>query len=249
MYFNIIASGSKGNATLIANNNTLILIDLGITKTRLIEGLKEIGKDINDISACLITHDHTDHIRGIKFISPNKVYGLEEVISPLSHPIDLYKPFVIGNIKITPIPISHDASNGCGFVLEDECDKFVYITDTGMIYDEIYDYCTNPTYLMLESNHDIRMLLKTHRTMECKQRIMSDVGHLSNEDSAFTSLRIIGDRTKEIILAHISEEANAPEVALKAYQKIFMHAGKDINKYKITCAPQWHSYLGGDYEH
>ena len=77
---------------------------------------------------------------------------------------------------------------------------------------------------------------------------MSDVGHLCNEDSAFAALEIIGDKTKEIVLAHISEEANTPETALEAYEKIFRYKGVDINRYKVRCAPQWENMIGGDYD-
>lgn len=249
MYFHIIASGSKGNATIIGNKSTTLLIDLGITKTRLIEGLTEIDKKIEDIDACLITHDHTDHISGIRFVSPKITYGLLGVVPPLGHEIELYKPFNIGSFKITPIEISHDASAGAGYVIEDEKEKLVYITDTGIILDEVFEYTYNPHYLILESNHDIKMLLKTNRPAITKQRIMSDVGHLCNEDSAFASLKMIGPNTKEIVLAHISEEANDKELALKTYQRIYAYNGVNIKKYKLTCAPQWNSYLGGNYEH
>lgn len=247
MYYHIIASGSKGNATLIVSGSNMLLIDLGITKTRLIEGLSEINKTIKDISACLITHDHTDHISGIRFVSPSITYGLLGVVPSLGHEISLYKPIQIGVFKITPIKTSHDATDSCGYVIEDGQDKLVYITDTGIILDEIYEYTYNPTYLIIESNHNIKMLLKTHRPIECKHRIMSEVGHLCNEDSAFASLKMIGEATKDIVLAHISEEANSPEVAIKTYQRIFMNNHIDISKYNLICAPQWKSYTGGDY--
>ena len=92
------------------------------------------------------------------------------------------------------------------------------------------------------------MLLRTNRPMEVKQRIMSDVGHLCNEDSAFATLEIIGNKTKEIVLAHLSEEANTPELALAAYQKVFKHRKVDISRYKISCAKQWEHLIGGNYE-
>ena len=107
----------------------------------------------------------------------------------------------------------------------------------------------NPTYLIIESNHDIKMLLHTNRTFELKNRIMSDKGHLCNEDSAIAAISIIGDKTKEIVLAHLSEEANTPEVALEAYQKIFKHFGVNIQNYKVRTAWQRQSLTGGNYPH
>ncbi len=94
---------------------------------------------------------------------------------------------------------------------------------------------------MIESNYDVSLELKAHRSLLCKQRIMSDYGHLSNEDSAFITADIIGDKTKTILLAHISEEANTPATALQAYHDVFKYKGYDINKYNIICAPQWES--------
>lgn len=247
MYFINIASGSKGNATLVVENSTVILIDLGITLLRLNEGLGEIGKELKDINAVLYTHEHSDHINGLKALSPKKMYALKGTIpGNLSNVIELYKPFVIGDIKITAIRTSHDAKNPCGYVLESAKEKLVYITDTGYFVDESLPYITNPDYLFLECNHDIEMLMKSNRPMILKQRILSEHGHLCNEDSAFACLEIIGDRTKEIILSHISEECNTPECAMEAYKKVFKYKGIDINKYRVVVANQWHSTKGGN---
>jgi phosphoribosyl 1,2-cyclic phosphodiesterase len=120
------------------------------------------------------------------------------------------------------------------------------MTDTGCFLEENLPYIKNPTYLIIESNHDIKMLLNTKRTYELKNRILSDVGHLCNEDSAIAACEIIGKDTKEIILAHLSEEANTPECALAAYEKVFNHFGKDIKKYNVRCANQHYSLIGGN---
>ena len=246
MKFNIIASGSKGNATIIRHNNTNILIDMGISLTRLKEGLSEFGLGVEDITAALFTHDHADHISGIKFISPKIQYALRGTLSStLTHVIELFDPFVIGDITVTAFPTSHDATNPCGFVLEAGNEKLTYVTDTGTFLEESKNIASNPDYLIIESNHDIKMLLKTNRTYELKMRIMSEHGHLCNEDSAITTLELIGPKTKEIYLAHLSEEANTPETALASYMKIFKHFGVNIDKYNVKCANQWISTLGG----
>ena len=248
MYFNIIASGSKGNATLVVSKKTVILIDMGITLTRLEEGLEEVNLGLNDISGAIFTHDHTDHISGIRFLSPKIMYGLEGTLSSLCNKVELYKPFVIGDITITPVETSHDAKNPCGYILESEGEKLVYMTDTGEMVSSALPYLKNPDYLILESNHDIKMLLNTNRTYELKSRILSEHGHLCNEDSAIAACQIIGDKTKEIYLAHISEEANTPEKAMEAYEKIFKHFGYSIDNYVVKVANQHHSTLGGRYE-
>ena len=247
MYFHIIASGSKGNATIIVSNKTVLLIDMGITLTRLEEGLSEINLTKNDITGALFTHDHTDHISGIRFLSPKIMYGLEGTLPRLCNVVNLNKPFVIGDFTITPIETSHDATNPCAYLIKDKDSSLFYMTDTGIFVEDSLPLIKDPTYLIIESNHDIKMLLQTNRPFELKNRIMSDHGHLCNEDSAIVTVSIIGEHTKEIVLAHLSEEANTPETALEAYEKIFNHFGVDINKYKVRCANQWASLTGGDY--
>ena len=248
MYFHIIASGSKGNATLVVSNKTVLLIDMGISLTRLEEGLSEVNLSKNDITGALFTHNHTDHISGIKFLSPKIMYGLEGTLpTSLSNVVYLNKPFVIGDFTITPIETSHDATNPCAYLIKDKDSSLFYMTDTGVFVEETLPLIKDPTYLIIESNHDIKMLLHTDRPFELKNRIMSDHGHLCNEDSAIAAISIAGEHTKEIVLAHLSEEANAPEVALEAYDKIFKHFGLSMDKYKVKCANQWVSLTGGDY--
>ena len=249
MYFHIIASGSKGNATVVVSGNTVLLIDMGITLSRLEEGLGEINLSKKDITGALFTHNHTDHISGIKFLSPKIMYALEGTLpSSLSNVVCLNKPFNIGDFVITPIETSHDATNPCAYLIKDKDSSLFYMTDTGVFLEETLPLIKNPTYLIIESNHDIKMLLHTDRPFDLKNRIMSDHGHLCNEDSAIAAISIIGENTKEIVLAHLSEEANTPEVAIEAYQKIFKHFGVSIDKYKVRCANQWVSLTGGDYE-
>ena len=249
MYYHIIASGSKGNATIIVSNKTVLLIDMGISLTRLSEGLEEINLTVKDITGALFTHNHTDHISGLKFISPKIMYALQGTLpTSLSNVVNLNEPFVVGDFTITPIKTSHDAINPCGFFIKDSKESLFYMTDTGVFLEDNLPLIKNPTYLIIESNHDIKMLLNTNRPFELKNRIMSEKGHLCNEDSAFAALEIIGKSTKEIVLAHLSEEANTPEVALAAYKKIFEYKNVDINKFKVRCANQWVPLIGGDYE-
>lgn len=246
MFYHIIASGSKGNATIISNYKTNILIDMGITLSRLEEGLKEINLKLSDIDGAIFTHDHTDHIGGIKFLSPKIMYGLEGTLPSLANTVYLLKEFKIGDFAITPIETSHDATNPCAYLIKDKEESLFYMTDTGVFLEESLPLIKDPTYLIIESNHDIKMLLNTNRPFDLKNRIMSDHGHLCNEDSAIATLSIIGSHTKEIVLAHLSEEANTPELALEAYQKIFQHFGVPFDRYIIKCAKQRESVSGGN---
>ena len=249
MIFNIIASGSKGNATIIKGKKTVILIDMGISFSRLSEGCSEIGLKPEDINAALFTHEHSDHINGLRFIPVKKQYALEGTLPSQGHNVvELFCPFIVGDFVITPIKTSHDAKNPCGYVIEEGEEKLVYVTDTGIFPEINYPFVKNPDYLILECNHDIPMLLKTKRPPELKSRILSDVGHLCNEDSALVAKEILGNKTKEIILAHISEEANTPETALKAYKKVFAYYGLNIDQFNVRVANQYKSLTGGSNE-
>ena len=250
MFYHIIASGSKGNATVVVSSHTVILIDMGITLKRLEEGLAEVNLTVKDIDGAIFTHDHTDHISGLKFISPKIMYALEGTLpSSSSHIVNLNEPFVVGDLTITPIKTSHDASNPCAYLIKDDKESLFYMTDTGVFLEENLPLVKGPTYLIIESNHDIKMLLATNRTFELKNRILSEYGHLCNEDSAIATISIIGENTKEITLAHLSEEANTPETALEAYDKIFNHFHVNKDKYLIRCANQWVSLSGGHLPH
>lgn len=248
MFYNVIASGSKGNATLIGNDKTLILIDMGVSLTSLKDGLNEINKDISDIQAVFITHDHTDHTSGIKYIKDRKFYALEGTLKDNYFPLQEDEWVEINTLLIKPLNTSHDATNPCGYLIKDNDETLVYITDTGYIKEDTLSICKNPTYLILESNHDISMLIKSNRPARLKSRIMSDVGHLCNEDSAIFATYIIGNKTKEIVLAHLSEECNTEDKALKAYSKVFKKMKVSLNQIRLRCAKQYSTLLGGDYE-
>lgn len=249
MYYFIVASGSKGNATVVVDKDIVILIDMGIAFSRFEEEISKINLSMKDIDAALFTHNHTDHIAGLKFIPIKKQYALEGTLPSSGHNIvELFKPFNIGHLEITPIKASHDAINPCGYLISNNEEKLVYITDTGVFPEENFKLIKNPHYLIIESNHDIQMLMKTNRPMQLKQRILSEHGHLNNEDSAIATLEIIGPNTKDIILAHISEEANTKEKALETYERVFKYFNKDINRYNLKCAYQNQPLLGGKYE-
>ena len=246
MKFNVIQSGSKGNATLIEHNGCVLLIDMGIPLKCLRDGLKAWNKQLLDIDALLITHSHSDHIGGVRYLDPLPIYCTEGTRKKGDvNIVELEKEFEIGCFKILPIEASHDAPNTIGYVLTVDGEKLVYLTDTGYIPDRTLKLIKNADYYIIESNHDKKMLLKTHRPELLKQRILSDEGHLCNEDSAFYMADSVGPNTKEIVLAHLSQEANTPEKALLAYEKVFRKRKINTQNIKIHCANQFEMTLGG----
>lgn len=242
----VIESGSKGNATLILDEGRLLLIDMGITLTSLKKGLERIGKTLLDIDALLLTHSHTDHTKGIQYLDPLPIYCSRGTYEGLNvNYVKPYEKFLVEHFIITPIEASHDAEGTLGFIIKNKNEKLVYLTDTGMISDKSMSKMKNADYYIIESNHNIKKLHQTNRPASLKLRILSDTGHLSNEASAIYMTELVGTKTKEIILAHLSEEANDPELALKAYRKIFQKARIDLDKINLHCASQREIVEGG----
>ena len=130
---------------------------------------------------------------------------------------ELYKKYNIAGFDITILATSHDAKNPIGFVIEADNQKLIYMTDTGYISERNLKYMQNPDYICIESNHNVKKLFETSRPAYLIMRILGDEGHLSNEDSAMYMSEIIGENTKEIVLMHLSEEANTPELALNTF--------------------------------
>ncbi|MCD8203826.1 MAG: MBL fold metallo-hydrolase [Coprobacillus sp.] len=247
MVYSLIASGSKGNSLLIKEGETSIIIDTGIALSRITDELDYYNLKLDDIDAFFYTHNHSDHYIYYKSIPDSKVYAIENAIDRDNYNvIDMYKEIQIGDLYITPIKTIHDCVYGCGYIVRGSKSKLVYLTDTGAFEEENLPYMKNPTYLLLESNHDLGMLERSKRSRALKDRIEADTGHLCNEDSADIARQVVGRDTKGIVLCHISEECNTPELALKAYRKMFIFFGKNINKYNVRCAKQREPLRGGD---
>lgn len=247
MKFYVLESGSKGNATLIENEGRFLLIDMGTALCVVKNELSELNHNIYDVDALLLTHNHSDHTKGVRYLPPLPIYCTKDTYdSSTVENIEPYKSFNIIGLKITPVSTSHDAPNPVGFIIESENEKMVYLTDTGYIPEETLKYMHNADYYVIESNHNLKKLYQTDRPQSLKLRIAGEHGHLSNEDSACYMVDLVGENTKEIVLAHISEEANTHELALQAFTKKFKKYHLDLNKIDIKCAFQNKTVSGGD---
>ena len=222
MKVKVIASGSKGNCTLIQTNKIKILIDIGIGYQQLASELEKINLEPQNIDAILITHTHSDHIKGLPALVKKtnlKVYMLEEMEPELikkipENNLHLYSnPLMLEDLTINLIRISHDVA-GVGFIIEHNGHSLVYITDTGYINRKYIPLMKNKDLYIIESNHDEEMVMEGPYPYILKQRVLSDKGHLSNHTTAEYLLETVGNNTKQIILAHISENNNTEELAL-----------------------------------
>ena len=246
MKFSIVGSGSKGNACLIYNKDTLIQIDMGLPLKSLKKELDHLGKTVNDIQALFITHEHTDHIVGIPLYHDRVDLYAGEGTYASANPVEPFIPLEVGSMTIVPFPTSHDAANPMGYLIEDEDTRLGYVTDTGYLSDEALALIKDCDYYYFESNHDLKMLMDSARPAVLKKRIHSKHGHLSNIDSAIYMAELIGPRTKAIYLAHLSEECNTPEIALSSYHKTLDRKGIAHDHIKIVPASQWHVVRGGE---
>lgn len=248
--YDIVESGSKGNATLLSSGTTLIQIDMGVPLANLKQGLSHLHASLDQVKALLITHEHSDHIKGLSLKTYKEakipLYCTE---GTLPHPDGLLVPdegLFIGDFSIFPFSTSHDAANPVGFVFRQGNEKLVYLTDSGIVPDTALPYLGDADYYIVESNHDVDKLLKSDRPLLLKQRIRSDHGHLSNDQSAEAFVSLVGPHTKSITLAHLSEECNTPDLAIYTWETIFREHGLDVHQYHLQCASQHQDLLGGD---
>ena len=220
MRIKILSSGSKGNTTYIECNNTKILIDAGNCCKYIVDKLRNMGIKGNEIDAIFITHTHSDHIKGLK-VFVNKfnplIFVTEEMLGDLDY-ITNYKviknnSFTFRDLSIDVIKTSHDAPGSVGYVIGGDGKSIVYITDTGYINNKYNEILSNRELYVMESNHDIEMLNNGRYPFRLRQRILSDKGHLSNYDSSRYLSSYIGNKTKCIVLAHLSEENNTYDLA------------------------------------
>ncbi len=233
-------SGSKGNCTYIESKQTRLIIDCGSTKRYLSQSLHNWNIQLDTVDALLITHDHGDHIAQLRLFD-----SVQLCLSPVELNREVvrvmpYVPYRIKDIDVIPLVLSHDSGLTYGYVLKSDGEKLVYITDTGYLKENNLEYIENADIYIIESNHNVDKLMQSNRPHHTKMRILSDTGHLSNEDCALILSKVIGPQTKEIVLAHLSEEANSETLAYQALTNLIQ---LDINN--IKCAKQHHFTQGG----
>lgn len=235
MEVTVLASGSKGNSTYINTGKTKILIDVGITYQNLVSKLKKIGVEIKDLDAILITHEHQDHIKGLKMLLKNEkikqIYlsqGTKKFVDKenISNNFSNYncikadQTFNINDIKIKTVMLSHDANEPIGFIIYANNKKTVLITDTGYVDQSYFSDLKNADLYILEANHDPELLMSSRRPYHLKMRIISEKGHLSNDEASWLINHVVEDDYQTIwVVAHISEDCNTPYLFEKSLVK------------------------------
>ncbi|MBD5390599.1 MBL fold metallo-hydrolase [bacterium] len=263
MRIEVLASGSTGNCTFVETSEHRILIDVGISKRSIDNELEKLNVSFDDINYLFITHEHEDHIRSLctvlkksnlvcymtkgtfEAIAHGKNDALCKVIQEklntghiilLNRLTDsiLYSSFSLGKTEITVLPTFHDAAESIGFKIKEMDQSLVYITDTGYVHQSLYEFISDADCYVLEFNHDPYILMSSDRTYALKMRILSDHGHLSNEDAAVTLAHILGERTRLVFYAHISQECNLSEIIDLTRKKVMDDLGVDTTKIEFV---------------
>lgn len=244
MRFASIASGSSGNCIYMGSDRTHILVDAGITNKRIELGLRDLGVDFKELSGICITHEHSDHICGLKVAMkkhPVPIYGTKETLQEIYRAakgeipaeyfvaIDKDREFMIGDLKVNPFSIDHDAANPVAYRVECGDKAAAVVTDLGNYSTYTINYLQNLNVLLLESNHDVHMLQAGPYPYYLKRRILGDHGHLSNETAGHLLCELLHDDLKHVLLGHISKENNFPELA---YEAVRLEVTMGANPYK-----------------
>ena len=241
-----LASGSKGNCALIYSDTTAILCDAGISYTRIVKSLRQVGFSLCDLSGVVITHEHSDHICALPKITPivpvyahpmtaKAIYERQGVLMNYKSQDFYENGFMIGDIAVTPFRIPHDAEYPLGYTFQCEDSRVSIATDMGYPTNGVFNNIKDSQVVLLESNHDVEMLVTGNYAPRLKQRILSKNGHLSNDMAAVIAERLTEGKTHTLVLGHLSENNNMPGLALDVVAGRLSKMGSDI---KVTVALQ-----------
>lgn len=242
-----IASGSSGNCIFIGTEQTSLLVDIGISAKQAETGLHTIDRTLKDIDGILVTHEHSDHIRGVGVAARKAgipIYGTKGTLEAIKNcsslgKIDegLYREispdeiFQVGDMEIVPFRISHDAADPVAYRVNSGEKSAAVVTDLGVYNDYIVDHLQGLDAVLLEANHDVRMLQAGVYPYYLKQRILSNHGHLSNENAGRLLCRILHDNLKSVFLGHLSKENNYEALA---YETVCTEVTLGDNPYRTN---------------
>ncbi len=252
--FTVLASGSTGNATIVQCDDATVLIDAGLSVKKIESLMQERGVAGHHLDAILVTHEHSDHIKGLgafarKFELP--VYANEATWEAMERHvgqmpeekrvvIETGETVAFGSMRTTSYAISHDAAEPVGYIFEDGDVKLSLATDLGYVSDKVRLAIEDSDVLVLESNHDVDMLRMGRYPWNIKRRILSDIGHLSNEAAGEALCQLLTDRTKRVYLAHLSLDHNLMDLAKLTVNTILESNGFFFRKDEYPLRDTYH---------
>ena len=250
MKFSPLYSGSSGNCSVVSVGNTHVLVDAGMTGKSILAALSQVGVDPCALSAIVVTHEHSDHIKGVGIMSRKfdiPVYANEgtwKAMAPFIGEVSMRnirafvtgQNFYVGDLDITPFPLSHDAAEPVGFTFFGKGVKLVYMTDTGYASEKLRETAAKADLLFLESNHDLDMLRNGPYPYQLKRRILSDKGHLSNDAAGSFLTKLYPTGVRRVILAHLSGENNTERIAYSTVRGALEEEGIPEKDFFLTVA-------------
>lgn len=242
MQFSVLASGSSGNAFYIETEEHSFLVDAGLSCKKIGQLMEGIGRDPAHLNGIFVTHEHSDHIKGLGVMARKyklPVYANEKTwkaMDGLVGEIDTEQKFIFdmetvktfGSLDIESFGVSHDAADPMFYIFRSGGKKIALITDTGYVSDRMKGMIRDADAFIFESNHDTEMLRMGRYPWNVKRRILSDVGHVSNEDAALAMSEVIGDNTKRIYLSHLSRDNNMKDLARMSVTQTLATRGVEV---------------------
>ncbi|NLY79845.1 MAG: MBL fold metallo-hydrolase [Lysinibacillus sp.] len=227
MRFSVLASGSTGNAIYVETDEHAFLVDVGLSGKKMEQLFAKIDRDMKNLSGILVTHEHSDHIKGLGVVARKynlPIYANEKTWKAMEGqigniPLDQRFQFemeqvqTFGSLDIESFAVSHDAADPMFYCFHENGRKLVIITDTGYVSDRMKGIIRGADSFVFESNHDINMLQMGKYPWSIKRRILSDVGHVSNEDAAIAISEVVDEKPTHVYLSHLSKENNMKELA------------------------------------
>ena len=242
----VLGSGSRGNSTLIRTARTALLVDAGLSARQIGLRLRQSGSDPADLDGVLLTHEHGDHVRGLRVLNqrfPTPVLGNAATLQAAGHALGTTpetaafttgEPFIWGDFTITSFPVSHDAAEPVGYVFQAEGIRVGYATDLGRLTPEIVSMIRGCHIVVIEANHDVDMLWNGPYPWVTKERIGSELGHLDNASGAGQVADITDGDTAHLVLAHLSENNNEPGLVRRLFSDALLEAGRTDVRLTVT---------------
>ncbi|HEX6593343.1 MAG TPA: MBL fold metallo-hydrolase [Bacillota bacterium] len=237
--FSVLASGSTGNAFYIESNETRLLVDAGLSGKQLDRLFNEISVDPTSLTGILVTHEHSDHIKGLGVIARKynlPIYANDKTWKAMEGSIGkltvdqkfhfrMEEVKTFGDLDVQSFGVSHDAAEPMFYTFHKDNKKVALVTDLGYVSERIKKTIEDADAYIFEANHDVQMLRMGRYPWNVKRRILGDSGHISNEDSGLALADVIGNQTKRIYLAHLSQDNNMKELARMSVQQILQERG------------------------
>lgn len=252
--FSILASGSTGNAMIVSGGGVNLLVDVGLSAKKIEQLLQELEVKCSELDAILVTHEHADHIKGLGALARKHdipVYANEKTWGALDKHVgeiadhrrmilQTGEKLDFGHLTVESYGISHDAAEPVGFSFCADDQKLSLATDLGYVSGKVKEKLADSDVLILESNHDVGMLRMGRYPWNIKRRILSDIGHLSNEAAGEALTELLCERTKRVYLAHLSRDHNVMELAKLTVTRVLEQNGIDLTRHKLRLMDTYH---------